>query len=108
MNSRVVSLLSICRKAGKLVVGFDTVKESIREGKAHLVVLAADLSPKTARQITFEAGRDPGSVRVLQLPETMFELSHILGRKAGVMSVTDAGLAGSIMQAAGKSNNREE
>ena len=107
MNSRVVSLLSICRKAGKLAVGFDLVKESIRDGKAHLVVLAGDLSPKTAKQIQFEASRNPGSVRVLQLPETMFELSNILGRKAGVMSVTDAGLAGSILQTAGKPNREE-
>lgn len=96
-------MLSICRKAGRLVVGFDVVKESIAGGKARLVVLASDVSEKTSEQITFAANRD--RVRLLPLRETMDELSVILGRRAGVLSITDKGLAQSIVKAA---ENREE
>ena len=42
--------LSLCRKAGALVTGFDAVKESVFKGKAQLVLCACDASPGTARR----------------------------------------------------------
>ena len=41
---KAVFALSLCRKAGALVTGFDAVKESVYKGKAALVLCAQDAS----------------------------------------------------------------
>ena len=46
MNSKIINLLMICRKAGKLVMGYDSAKESAEKGKACLIITASGLSPK--------------------------------------------------------------
>ena len=47
-EQKLFSALSLCRKAGKLVLGFDAVTDSVYGGKAVLVLLAADASDRTA------------------------------------------------------------
>ena len=44
----MLGALGLCRKAGKLVMGFDAVAESVMKGKAVLVLTAQDVSPRTA------------------------------------------------------------
>ena len=39
--------ISLARKAGRLVMGFDAVEEAAVKGKAWLALTAADASPKT-------------------------------------------------------------
>lgn len=39
MNDRILSLLGICKRAGKLITGADTTIDSIRKNKAKLVIL---------------------------------------------------------------------
>ena len=41
----MLGALGLCRKAGKLVMGFDAVAESVMKGKAVLVLTAQDISP---------------------------------------------------------------
>ena len=52
MNSqqKIINLLTICRKAGKLVIGFDAVKEAVYGGNASCVITASDISVKTLRK----------------------------------------------------------
>ena len=38
MNDRILSLLGICKRAGKLITGADTTIDSIRKNKAKLVI----------------------------------------------------------------------
>lgn len=40
MNDRILSLLGICKRAGKLITGADTTIDSIRKSKAKLVIFA--------------------------------------------------------------------
>ena len=95
-NNRVVSLLSICRKAGKLITGFDAVVESMQDAKAQLVLLAGDLSDKTRSELHFSAGKSGYAGDVLQVQYTMDELSMVLSKRTGVLAITDAGLAQAI------------
>ena len=48
--------LSLCRKAGRLVMGFDAVEEAALSGKAWLALTAADASPKTASRLRASIG----------------------------------------------------
>ena len=46
MNDRILSLLGICKRAGKLITGADTTIDSIRKSKAKLVIFANDFSKR--------------------------------------------------------------
>jgi len=88
-----MSTICLCRRAGKLVIGFDAViKElaSVKPGAG--VVLAADVSPKTEKEVRFRA---PGT-EVIRADFTMADAEGAVGKRAGVFLVTDAGLYGSI------------
>ena len=50
-KQKLLSAISLCRKAGKLVKGYDAVQESVYSGKAWLVLLAADVSDGTAKRM---------------------------------------------------------
>ena len=49
---KVLSLLGLAKRAGRLLSGESAVKEGVRFGKAHLVVIAGDTSCNTAKNIT--------------------------------------------------------
>ena len=50
-ETKFLSLLGLCRKAGKLAFGSDNVCDAIRSGSAKLVVLASDASENTKKKI---------------------------------------------------------
>lgn len=62
--------------------------------KAAGIILAADVSPKTEKEVRFAAekyGRE-----VISAPFTMDEARDAVGKRVGVFLVLDAGLYGSI------------
>ncbi|MEG2841880.1 MAG: ribosomal L7Ae/L30e/S12e/Gadd45 family protein [Ruthenibacterium sp.] len=90
MPSKIIFSLSLCRKAGALVYGFDAVKESVNKGKAELVLCAGDVSEGTRRRVgTF----CEDWVDVMDLPDTQFDLLQISKKPTGVFAVTDKQLA---------------
>jgi len=92
----------MCRKAGKLVTGFDAVARTIKSGKAGLLVLAGDLSPKSAKEITRVA--ETYHVKIARPGAAMDDIKRIVGKKAGILAITDEGLAKSV---AASSNARQ-
>ena len=90
MQSKSIFALSLCRKAGALVMGFDAVKESVNKGKALLVLCAGDVSEGTRRRV---GNFCENWVQVIDLPETQFELTQISKKPTGVFAVTDRELA---------------
>jgi len=95
MNDRLLNFLGLCMRAGYLIYGADTVTKAIRDKKALLVLLAQDLSPHSAKDMTFAAERDGVPIRTLPYPKE--ELSFALGRYCGVIAVTDKGFADKIL-----------
>ena len=49
--NRLLNLLGIARKAGKLALGFTAVSQAVQRGRAVLVLLAADTSPSTKEKM---------------------------------------------------------
>ena len=93
-NNRLAGTLSLCRRAGKLSMGFDQVKESVQKGNAQLILLARDLSPKTAQEIRFLA--QPKGIHCQEIAYTMDELWYLIGKRIGVAAVTDRGFAAKL------------
>ena len=73
MNDRLLSLLGLARKAGKVVFGRDCAAEAVRKKQAKLLLLASDLSPKSKKEMEF-LGQN-GRVPVCQVPYTMLQLA---------------------------------
>ena len=90
-NRGLLSALGLCKKAGKLIVGFDASCEAIRRGNAVLLVLTVDLSPKSAARITALA--DEHKVRHFTVYAAMDDIERLLGKRAGILAVSDQGLA---------------
>lgn len=94
--SDIKGTLSICRRAGKLIGGMDEVKASVRRREARLVLVTRDTSEKSREEIAFECKRY--NIALEDIPETMFEIAESVGKRFGVMSVTDRGFAESIIK----------
>ena len=87
-------MFSISRKAGKLLFGFDSVKEEIEKNPVCAVYLASDLSLKSEKEINFICNKSGVSIK--KTPLTMFQLSGITNRLSGVLCVTDQNLCKKI------------
>ena len=82
--------LSLARKAGKLVMGFDPVKDQVLSGRAFLVLTAADLSPKTYKRVE-QYCQDLVELKPTHL--TQYDLSGFAHKPVGVLGVLDPNLA---------------
>lgn len=94
--NKIINLLTVCRRAGKLVLGFDAAKEAVLSKKAALVILAGDISAKTEKEIRYFA--DKSGVKVIRADITIEELSAGIGKKAGVTAVCDSGFAARLTE----------
>lgn len=90
MKSNLLGLLGICRKAGKLKLGFDPAAASLGRD-AQLLLFTADISPKTRARMLKKAEGLP--VKSLDLAETSDTVYCSIGKRVAVMAITDKGLA---------------
>ena len=94
--AKTLNLLTICRKAGKVVLGFDAVKDSVYGGKAFCVCTVSDLSPKTTKEAAYISQRE--GVPLLKLGLTMEDIWRAMGQRSGVISICDQGFAKRLAQ----------
>ena len=88
--NKLLFALSLAKKSGKLVVGFDAVKSAVIHGNAHIVLLATDLSEKTIKRVQYFC---EDITDVYNTGLTQFEISQVAQRLTGVLAVTDENLA---------------
>ena len=105
-DEKLLGTLGLCKKAGKLILGFDAVAQAIQAGEVSLVVLAQDLSPKSAKEI----------IRIAQMHGTehihisaeMEDIKRRVGKKAGILAITDQGLSKAVASKAQARQHEEE
>ena len=103
MKGNILGLLGICRKAGKLRLGFDPVAEGLGKD-VRLLLFSNDISPKTKERMLQKASGSPAAS--LTLPYSADELLAGLGKR---VAVTDRGLADRIKELhTTATENREE
>ncbi len=101
--SKLCGLLSICRKAGKLVMGFDPMRDALDGNKAFAVIIASDISPKTEKEVRFFSGKK--DIPVAKTALTLDEIYFTLGKKAGILTVCDRGFAEKALAVCENENN---
>ena len=92
-TGKLTGLLTICRKAGKLLLGFDAVKEAAQQGQLFSILLASDVSPKTEKEIRFYAGAVP----IRKLSMDMDTLKHWFRKRTAVYGICEAGFSEKVL-----------
>ncbi len=103
--NKLASMLSLSKKAGKLVLGFEVSREAVEKKSAGLVLLAKDLSLKSQKEIALVCQKSGALIK--KLPLTMDEIWFAAGKRAGILAVTDEGLAKKLAQLADDLNKEE-
>lgn len=98
-NQKLISAMGLCRRAGKLVMGFDAVKKSVLDGKAVMVITACDLAENTKKKLGYFC---EDLIEVTEIPVTIDELLCVTPKPVGVFAVIDTQLAKLCKKAAGE------
>ena len=101
-EKKLISLLGIAKKAGRVVSGTDMAVESVRSGKKNsvkLLLLAADASANTVKRIENTGAYH--KVPVIRLSVNKAELARLTGSGAelSAVGVTDTGFVEAMLKA---------
>jgi ribosomal protein L7Ae-like RNA K-turn-binding protein len=97
VNNKLSGLLGIARRAGHILIGFDAVRAALLAGKATLVLLAADCSAKTEKELRF-AGQNR-DCPIIAVAADKAALAAALGLQKPVAAVAtdDRGFAAAML-----------
>ena len=88
--NKLMFALSLAKKSGKLIYGFDPVKQAVSDKTAKLVFVTSDTSEKTLKRVNQFC---QGIIEVQVISLTQFEVSQITNKLTGVFAVLDENIA---------------
>ncbi len=93
IREKIMSLLSISMKAGKIAAGYSAVNDALEKGRVKLLLFAGDLSDRTRDKIASHRFELLRSATLF----TRDEIGSMLNRKfVGVVGILDEGLADAL------------
>ena len=96
-NPKLLSLLGMCRRAGRLSCGHDAAIGSVRSKSAKLCLLSSDSSQRLRKEIEREASFEGRDIPVKLMLSTTEEIGKATGLKSAVVSVNDEGFAKTML-----------
>lgn len=106
MSDRILSLLGLARRAGRLSLGNDAARESILSGEAKLILLARDLSARTSGGM--QTAAQQGGVPWVGMEQELDEIGIALGKRVGVIAVNDQGFAKKLTEMTAQATDKRE
>lgn len=93
MNSqqKAINLLTMCRKSGRVIMGFDAVKEAAIEKGVSCVIVADNISLKTLKEVKFFCSNT--GTKIIKIGIGSDDVFDALGKEAVVMAIADYGFA---------------
>ncbi len=93
-KEKILGMLGLCTRAGKLALGDSAVKEAVVRGKAKLVIIAADCGENTR-------GKIENLCNEKNVPRVEFSEKSIIGKAVGrddkaVVAITDKNFAEAV------------
>ena len=96
MNNKLLSMLGLCTKAGKLKSGEFQTEASVKSGEAFLVIVAKDASDNTKKKFNDMCTFYETPIIEYRLKD---ELARVIGKEIRAMlAVCDEGFANSILK----------
>ena len=96
-NEKILSLLGLARRAGRVSLGHDAAIGSVVKNKAKLCVLTSDSSERLKNEFLHAASYENKSIPLIVLYEDMLSLGNAVGSKCRVLTVDDEGFANKIL-----------
>lgn len=106
-NERILSLLGIARRAGKISLGHDAAIGAIVRNKAKLCIMSAEASARLQKEMSHACSYDEKNIGVIVLEESITALSAAVGCKCAVLTVDDEGFSKSILSLYNQANKTE-
>ena len=100
---KILSVMGLARRAGKLIIGHDAVMLSVRNNRAKTVLMTSDASQRHKREID-AAGFDGN---VMLLTATMEEVGFAIGKKSCIFALEDEGFVKAIEKTLMKEDLRD-
>lgn len=104
--NKILSMLGLARRAGKLFGGYDVSVEKIRSKEAVLVIAASDISEKTYKNLKYEA--DKQGVACVRIDAKIPELSKACAIRTGIVVLLDDGFAKALQKLMKSAEMKEE
>ena len=92
--NKLLNFLGLCKKAGKLSLGFDAVVKSMEEKKSSLVLITKDFGINSLKKSQKKA--ELFSVKFLVINQTMDDIYKTLGKRCGIISINDIDFSNGI------------
>lgn len=96
-SEKILNLLTMCRRAGRMTLGFDPTFEALEDKKLHVICFSSDLSPKTRKEADFLL-KNRRDITILELPFSMEELHISLGKRSGILGICDEGFKKALIK----------
>ena len=96
LETRVIGLLHLARKAGVVVTGFDACQRSCMKGSARLILVAKDLSGR--QKSSLKAIAEAQNIKYLEFGTKQFLGDSFKVRDVGIICVEDKNFANGIVQ----------
>ena len=93
MMNKVLSLLGMARRAGRLSCGHDAAVEAIVKNRACLCLCSADAAERLERELRHACTFEQKHIPFARLSVPMAALSKAIGTRAAVITVNDSGFA---------------
>ena len=94
--NKALNLISLAQKAGKVKAGEYLTMKALKEGFAHLVIVASDTSEKSKARIAKECDIYGGKIVVYG---NKSDLGHFIGsREKSVICLTDEGFSDALLK----------
>ena len=97
MNSKVLSMLGLSRRAGAVIIGTDLVTKALPSGKVKLVIYSCDASANTEKKITDKCKFY--KTECVKLSYDGGEIAHAIGKQStvSVVGITDENFSREII-----------
>lgn len=93
-EQKIMNLLSMAQRAGRVVSGDFAVTKAVQEKKAHLLLVAGDASAETCKR--YEQMAVKAKIKIFRLWDRE-RLGHCIGKDfRAAAALTDAGFANAI------------
>lgn len=95
-TDKILGTIGLAQRAGKIVSGEYMTEGAIKDGTAHLVIIASDVSENTRKKFTNSCSYYEVPIEEYSDKET---LGHALGKEfRASLAVTDKGFAQAILK----------
>lgn len=88
-KNKVLSMLGLARRAGKLSMGHDMALKALCEKKATMLIFASDSSERLQREFKVVIEKNEIDTPVFVVDISIDEIHFSCGYKAGVITVND-------------------